>query len=53
MKQYRRIPMLPMLPQSISFPGISAAVSGALALFIGTILQGDGVLENSSILGVS
>lgn len=53
MRPSRRIPMLPLLPQSVSFPGLRAIVSGALALFVGTILQGDGILENSSILGVS
>jgi len=52
MKHSRRIPMLPLLPQSTSFPGISAIVSSLLELFSGTILQADGTLQASTILGV-
>lgn len=47
-----RLPDLPDLPQSVSFPGISALVSILLELFSGTILQADGTLQASTILGV-
>lgn len=43
--------MLPMLPQSVSFPGVSNIASALIDLFLGGVLQALGVLSAGTILG--
>ena len=52
MNHFSRIPSLPLLPQSVTFPGISAMVLAVAELFLGGILQATGTLQASTILGV-
>jgi hypothetical protein len=52
MAKRKRIPLLATIPTLPSFPGIRAFVGSLFELFIGGILQADGILENDTIMGV-